>query len=102
MIYVGLFTYNIIFVGFHEAVGDTMALSVMTPKYLHNISFLEENVDDYKEDINFLFLSSLSKIAFLPFGYLIDIWRWGVFRGEITPENYNCNWWNLRFVLLYK
>ncbi|XP_075231984.1 angiotensin-converting enzyme-like isoform X2 [Lycorma delicatula] len=83
--------------GFHEAVGDTIALSVRTTNHLRKVGLLDSNVeDDPQSDINFLYLSGLEKIAFLPFGYLIDVWRWGVFRGEITPENYNCQWWNLR------
>ena len=47
-------------------------------------------------DTNFLMAMALQKIAFLPFGYLIDQWRWAVFRGETTPENYNEAWWDLR------
>jgi peptidyl-dipeptidase A len=47
-------------------------------------------------EINFLLKVSLEKIAFLPFGYLIDQWRWSVFSGETTPENYNKKWWDLR------
>ena len=51
-------------------------------------------------DINFLLKRALSKIAFLPFGYMIDKWRWGVFKGEIKPEEYNRRWWEMRYVLL--
>ena len=51
-------------------------------------------------DINFLFQMALDKVAFLPFGYLIDQWRWGVFRGDTTPDKYNRDWWNLRYSLL--
>ena len=47
-------------------------------------------------DINFLFQMALDKVAFLPFGYLIDQWRWSVFRGDTTPDKYNRDWWNLR------
>lgn len=49
-------------------------------------------------DLNFLYNMALDKVAFLPFGYMIDQWRWGVFRGDIQPENYNENWWKLRLV----
>ena len=48
-------------------------------------------------DTNFLMAMALQKIAFLPFGYLIDQWRWSVFRGETTPDNYNKAWWDLRY-----
>jgi peptidyl-dipeptidase A len=80
--------------GFHEAVGDTIALSV-TPEYLVRIGFLEKPPDTSK-DIGLLLNKALEKIAFLPFGLLIDQWRWKVFAGEVTPENYNTAWWELR------
>jgi peptidyl-dipeptidase A len=80
--------------GFHEAVGDTIALSV-TPEYLVKIGLLEKAPDTSK-DIGLLLNKALEKVAFLPFGLLIDQWRWKVFSGEITPENYNKAWWDLR------
>lgn len=82
--------------GFHEAVGDVISLSVETPKHLHKIGLLPTVVDDNEADINFLLAMALQKIAFLPFGFLIDQWRWSVFRGETTSENYNKKWWELR------
>ena len=48
-------------------------------------------------DINFLMRQALNKVVFLPFGYLIDQWRWSVFRGDTTPEEYNDEWWKLRY-----
>jgi peptidyl-dipeptidase A len=80
--------------GFHEAIGDTIALSV-TPEYLVEIGLLDK-VPDASRDIGLLLARGLDKIAFLPFGLLIDQWRWKVFSGEITPENYNKAWWDLR------
>ena len=80
--------------GFHEAVGDTIALSV-TPKYLVDIGLLE-NEPPASADLGFLLNMALDKIAFLPFGLLIDQWRWKVFSGEITPADYNAGWWHLR------
>lgn len=80
--------------GFHEAVGDTIALSV-TPGYLQDLGLLED-VPDASKDIGLLMKMALDKIAFLPFGLLVDQWRWKVFSGEITPENYNRTWWELR------
>lgn len=50
-------------------------------------------------DTNYLLKMALEKIAFLPFGYLIDQWRWGVFSGRTPPERYNAEWWNLRWVM---
>ncbi|XP_067869242.1 angiotensin-converting enzyme [Heterodontus francisci] len=82
--------------GFHEAVGDVMALSVSTPKHLKEIGLLENVENDNETDINYLLKMALQKIAFLPFGYLIDQWRWGVFSGRISPKNYNYEWWYLR------
>ncbi|UFN58156.1 M2 family metallopeptidase [Microbulbifer celer] len=80
--------------GFHEAVGDTIALSI-TPKYLKQIGLLDE-VPGTDKDIGFLMQQALDKIAFLPFGLLVDKWRWQVFNGEVEPGDYNKAWWKLR------
>jgi peptidyl-dipeptidase A len=80
--------------GFHEAIGDTIALSV-TPRYLVRLGFLDKEPDASK-DIGLLLKRALEKIAFLPFGVVIDQWRWKVFSGEITPASYNAEWWKLR------
>jgi peptidyl-dipeptidase A len=80
--------------GFHEAIGDTIALSV-TPEYLKQIGLLE-TVPPASADIGLLLHRALDKVAFLPFGLLIDKWRWEVFSGKVTPENYNKAWWELR------
>jgi peptidyl-dipeptidase A len=80
--------------GFHEAVGDTIALSI-TPEYLVKLGLLDKPPDTSK-DIGLLLKKALEKIAFLPFGLLIDQWRWKVFSGEVTPANYNAAWWELR------
>ncbi|NXC02997.1 ACE enzyme, partial [Orthonyx spaldingii] len=82
--------------GFHEAVGDVMALSVSTPKHLHSINLLDEVMENAESDINYLMSIALDKIAFLPFGYLMDQWRWKVFDGRIKEDEYNKEWWNLR------
>ncbi|HYI92073.1 MAG TPA: M2 family metallopeptidase [Bryobacteraceae bacterium] len=80
--------------GFHEAIGDAVALSI-TPDYLQKIGLLDR-VPPPSKDIGLLLSKALEKIAFLPFGLLIDQWRWKVFSGEITPENYNKAWWDLK------
>ncbi|SEA30270.1 M2 family metallopeptidase [Microbulbifer marinus] len=80
--------------GFHEAVGDTIALSI-TPKYLKEIGLLDE-VPDESKDIGYLMQQALDKIAFLPFGLMVDKWRWQVFNGEVQPGDYNKAWWKLR------
>jgi len=81
--------------GFHEGIGDTLALSV-TPAYLHKVGLLDAVSDDPKAVVNKQMQDALDKIAFLPFGLLIDKWRWGVFSGDITPDRYNAAWWDLR------
>ena len=79
---------------FHEAIGDTIALSV-TPPYLKQLGLIDK-VPDQSADIGFLLNRALDKVAFLPFGYLVDQWRWKVFSGEVKPEEYNKAWWDLR------
>ena len=80
--------------GFHEAIGDTMALSI-TPEYLKQIGLLDQ-LPPADADIPILLRQALDKVAFLPFGLVIDQWRWKVFSGEIKPEDYNKAWWALR------
>ncbi|KZN30475.1 M2 family metallopeptidase [Pseudoalteromonas luteoviolacea] len=80
--------------GFHEAIGDTIALSV-TPGYLKEIGLLDQ-VPDESKDIGLLMKMAMDKVAFIPFGLLVDQWRWKVYSGEISPEQYNQAWWELR------
>jgi peptidyl-dipeptidase A len=80
--------------GFHEAIGDTIALSI-TPEYLKQIGLLDQSPPP-EADLPILLRQALDKVAFLPFGLLIDKWRWQVFSGEITPQDYNKAWWDLR------
>ena len=80
--------------GFHEAIGDTIALSV-TPDYLVKTGLLDK-APGSEGDLPLLMKQALDKVAFLPFGLLVDRWRWGVFSGEIPPEHYNQGWWDLR------
>jgi len=81
--------------GFHEAIGDALALSV-TPAYLKQINLITEVPSDEKGLINLQMQDALDKIGFLPFGKLIDQWRWDVFSGKIKPEHYNASWWAMR------
>jgi peptidyl-dipeptidase A len=80
--------------GFHEAVGDTLSLSI-TPEYLQQIGLLEQ-VPDASGDLGLLMRQALEKVAFLPFSLVVDQWRWKVFAGEVGPEGYNDLWWRLR------
>ena len=81
--------------GFHEAIGDAINLSV-TPGYLRKIGLVGDVVPSKEAVINQQMKMALDKIAFLPFGKLIDEWRWGVFDGRIKPADYNKAWWELR------
>jgi peptidyl-dipeptidase A len=80
--------------GFHEAIGDAIALSV-TPAYLAKLGLIDQ-VPDPSKDIGFLLQKALEKVAFLPFGLVIDQWRWKVFSGEIKPSEYTRSWNELR------
>jgi len=77
--------------GFHEAIGDFAALSAATPEYLNQIGLLD-TVPGTDEDIPFLLRMALDKIAFMPFGLMVDRWRWDVLSGETTPAEYNDAW----------
>jgi peptidyl-dipeptidase A len=79
---------------FHEAIGDTVALSV-TPAYLKRLGLIEQEPDPSR-DVGLLLRRALEKVAFIPFGMLVDQWRWKVFTGEVTPASYNAAWWELR------
>ncbi|QTH20587.1 M2 family metallopeptidase [Rhizorhabdus wittichii] len=82
--------------GFHEAIGDFIALSV-TPDYLVRIGLLDPTkVPSADKDIGLLLRQAMDKVAFLPFGLLMDKWRWGVFSGQISPASYNKAWTDLR------
>jgi peptidyl-dipeptidase A len=81
--------------GFHEAIGDAVALSI-TPGYLKEIGLIKEISSNEKGVVNKQMQDALQKIAFLPFGLLVDQWRWDVFSGKTTPASYNADWWKLR------
>ncbi|HTL33818.1 MAG TPA: M2 family metallopeptidase [Kofleriaceae bacterium] len=81
--------------GFHEAIGDTIMLS-MTPEYLHEKGLLDKVVKNDKATINAQMHTALERFAFLPFGLLVDKWRWDVFSGKVGPAEYNKHWWDLK------
>jgi len=81
--------------GFHEAIGDAIQLS-MTPQYLKQKGLLSEVVKNDQATINQQLQVALGKIAFLPFALLVDKWRWDVFAGKVTPDQYNQHWWDLK------
>ena len=82
--------------GFHEAIGDFVALSI-TPEYLTQIGLLSKSkVPSADKDTGLLLKQAMDKVAFLPFGLMVDKWRWGVFDGSITPATYNQSWVDLK------
>jgi peptidyl-dipeptidase A len=81
--------------GFHEAIGDALTLSI-TPGYLKQVGLLKEVPQGDKGLINLQMKDAMEKVAFLPFGLLVDQWRWEVFSGRVKPEDYNKAWWALR------
>jgi len=82
--------------GFHEAIGDMIALSI-TPEYLVKIGLLDEaDIPGPDADLALLMRQAMDKVAFLPFGLMVDQWRWKVFSGEYSQAEYNSGWWELR------
>ncbi|NOK36490.1 peptidase M2 family protein [Corallococcus exercitus] len=81
--------------GFHEAIGDALTLSI-TPAYLQQAGLLNAVEKNDKNVINLQLKDALEKVAFLPFGLLVDQWRWDVFSGKVKPADYNKSWWALR------
>jgi peptidyl-dipeptidase A len=81
--------------GFHEAIGDTITLS-LTPAHLQKIGLVKDVKTDEQAVINQQMKLALDKITFLPWGKLVDQWRWKVFSGELGPDQYNQGWWDLR------
>src|SRR5262249_8244186 len=81
--------------GFHEAIGDTLALSV-TPDYLKKLGLLDALPKGDHGRMNALMKGALHKLAFVPFGLVVDKWRWAVFAGKTPKERYNAAWWELR------
>jgi peptidyl-dipeptidase A len=80
--------------GFHEAIGDTVALSI-TPAYLKQVGLMKTEPDP-SQDIGPLLYTALQKVAFLPFGYMVDKWRWQVYGGQVKPADYDKAWWALK------
>ena len=82
--------------GFHEAIGDMIALSI-TPEYLVQIDMLDEaDVPSADKDIGLLLRQAMDKVAFLPFGLMVDRYRWGLFDGSIPADQLNKGWNDLR------
>ncbi|KYQ52124.1 Angiotensin-converting enzyme [Trachymyrmex zeteki] len=82
--------------GFHEAVGEAVALSVTTPQHLQTLGLANTFIDERSADINYLFALAMDKLVLLPFSIAMDRWRWDVFRGYVNKEEYNCHWHRLK------
>ncbi|GLH09205.1 Angiotensin-converting enzyme [Gryllus bimaculatus] len=82
--------------GFHEAVGEAVALSVQSPQHLQTLGLVHKATDDLPHTINYLFAMALDKLPFLAFSYVLDRWRWDIFEGSVTKLQYNCHFWRLR------
>lgn len=81
---------------FHEAIGDTIALSVANPHHLKAVGLMDAFNDTVENDINALYAQALERVAFLPFGLIVDKWRWNVFNGQVNETAWNNHWWELR------
>jgi len=81
--------------GFHEGIGDFIALSAMTPAYLQRLGLETADLPAEKADLPFLLHQALDRIPLLAFALAMDEWRWGVFAGKIRPADYNRSWWSL-------
>lgn len=82
--------------GFHEAIGEAVALSVSSPRHLQTLGLVQKSINDLAHDTNYLFAMAMDKVAFLPFALTMDKWRWDVFSKDVRKEQYNCHWWRLR------
>ncbi|NXN71382.1 ACE2 enzyme, partial [Himantopus himantopus] len=83
--------------GFHEAVGEIMSLSAATPRHLKSLDLLEPTFqEDEETEINFLLKQALTIVGTMPFTYMLEKWRWMVFRGEITKEEWTKRWWEMK------
>ncbi|KAI4493970.1 hypothetical protein M0802_009346 [Mischocyttarus mexicanus] len=82
--------------GFHEAIGEAVALSVATPRHLQTLGLANKYIDEQAADINYLFSLAMEKLVLLPFSLAVDRWRWDVFRGYVNREEYNCHWHRLK------
>ncbi|NXX91219.1 ACE2 enzyme, partial [Centropus bengalensis] len=83
--------------GFHEAVGEIMSLSAATPQHLKSLDLLEPTFqEDEETEINFLLKQALTIVGTMPFTYMLEKWRWKVFRGEITKQEWTKRWWEMK------
>ncbi|KAK9881011.1 hypothetical protein WA026_014354 [Henosepilachna vigintioctopunctata] len=80
---------------FHEAIGEAIGLSVGTPRHLQALGLVQTSVEETSVDINYLYAMALDKVVFLPYAYIMDKWRYDIFKRERVKDQLNCNWWRL-------
>jgi peptidyl-dipeptidase A len=78
--------------GFHEALGDTLGLSI-TPAYLRKIGLAASEAGKDSDDLSYLMRVALEKVPALAMSIVVDTWRWKVYAGEIPTDKYNEGWW---------
>ncbi|XP_063595383.1 angiotensin-converting enzyme-like [Penaeus indicus] len=83
--------------GIHEALGHAVALSVESPRHLWRLGLLKSPYLTYETEMNDLMRRALDKVVFLPYAYLVDLWRWKVLEGSLPEKDWNCGWWDLRY-----
>jgi len=86
--------------GFHEAIGELMALASSTPSYLSKLGLIENYVPDDEQDLNFLLSQALVTVSTLPFHLVHDQWRWNIFNGNVPVEDWNSEFWRLNKMIL--
>ncbi|XP_025976569.2 angiotensin-converting enzyme 2 [Dromaius novaehollandiae] len=83
--------------GFHEAVGEIMSLSAATPQHLKSLGLLEPTFqEDAETEINFLLKQALTIVGTMPFTYMLEKWRWMMFNGKITKQEWMKRWWEMK------
>ena len=75
--------------GFHEAIGDTMALSVQTPKHLQSVGLLQDVSDSFEADINYLLKSAMEKVLQIRTNKKLLRNLGGIFRHKQWSKSYS-------------
>lgn len=60
------------------------------------MGLLKDYKDTPEDNINALLQMALERVSFLPFGLLIDLYRWDIFSGKVPESDWNKHWWKLR------
>ncbi|BFZ21054.1 hypothetical protein BsWGS_24093 [Bradybaena similaris] len=81
---------------FHDAISSMFTLSFETPEHLKKLNLIDHIPYAHEEDINILMNTALKTVAYIPYAYLVDAWRWAVFDGNITSDRYMREWYRLR------